>query len=389
MEHASEALLLIFIVFVAAQVGAELAQRMRLPAVVGEIAAGVIVGPHALGWIRITEPLEMLAEIGAVLLLFSVGIETSLKELKKVGLSAIVVGASGVCIPFIAGALWAWSSGYPSTHAAFIGAAFVATSAGITAKVLQDLGVLDRIESRIILAAAVVDDILAMLLLGVVTALASGGEVSTSALAIVALQALAFVGLIALVGTRVMRSSSQLLDVPINPLSPLTLSLALCMGLAVCASYVGLAAIIGAFLAGMIMAESQQRHSLEKQIQPILAFVVPYFFVVTGARVDLHVLLDMKAAYAVLIVTLLAFFSKFIGCGAGALKLGRKSAAIIGVGMAPRGEVGIIVAGLGLTAGVISNDLYSVLIAMSLLTSIAAPPILKMLLSDSARPDTL
>lgn len=180
--HHTEVLFAFFLVFVAAQVGAELASRLKMPAVVGEIAAGVAVGPSLLSWINVavtngkpanhaTEPLLAMAEVGAVLLLFSVGLETRLADLKKVGKTALSVGFLGLVIPFILGAAWAYFSGYPTAKAMFIAAAFVATSAGITARVLSELGILGRIEARIILGAAVIDDILAMLLLGVVTSL--------------------------------------------------------------------------------------------------------------------------------------------------------------------------------------------------------------------------
>jgi Kef-type K+ transport system membrane component KefB len=297
-------------------------------------------------------------------------------ELKKVGRVATMVGVLGVILPFVMGAAWAIFSGYSTPQAMFVAAAFVATSAGITARVLQDMGVLNRTESRVILGAAVIDDILAMLLLGVVTALQSGSGVNIANLLLVLVQAIGFVAIIALIGTRIMRRSSSLLDVPINPLSPLTISLALCLGLAVAASYLGLAAIIGAFLAGMVAAETQQRLTLETQLRPIMAFLVPFFFVVTGAKVDLAELGSMSALGTLLVVTLLAIAGKLFGCGLGAWSLGRKSALIVGMGMVPRGEVGIIVASLGLQAGVFSSTMYAIIIAMSLLTSIIAPPAL-------------
>ncbi len=383
MDHTTQILLTLFIVFVAAQIGAEIAQRLKMPAVVGEIAAGCIIGPSVLGWVRINEPLQVLAEIGAVLLLFSVGLETRVADLKKVGRVATLVGVAGVVLPFVLGALWAKFAGFDTPKALFVAAAFVATSAGITARVLQELGVLGRIESRIILGAAVIDDILAMLLLGVVTALQGGGGVNVVGLGLVLAQALGFVAVIALVGTRVMRRKSALLEAPINPLSPLTLSLALCLGLAVAASALGLAAIIGAFLAGMVLAESEQRHTLEKQIQPIMALLVPFFFVVTGAQVNLSELGSLSALGTLAVVVLLAVVSKLVGCGLGALSLGRKSALIVGMGMVPRGEVGIIVASLGQQAGVFSGTTYALIIAMSQLTSVIAPPVLKALLADA------
>lgn len=383
MHHGAEVLLSLFVVFVAAQVGGEIAQRLRMPAVVGEIAAGCLIGPYALGWVKLNEPLEVLAELGAVLLLFSVGLETRAGDLRKVGRVATFVGVSGVVLPFVLGGLWAWGSGYETPKAMFVAAAFVATSAGITARVLQELGVLGRRESRIILGAAVIDDILAMLLLGVVTAIQGGGGVNVISLLVVLAQAVGFVALITLVGTRVMKKSSMLLDAPINPLSPLTLSLMICLGLAVAASFIGLAAIIGAFLAGMIVAETRQRHSLEKQVQVIMAFLVPFFFVVTGAKVDVRQLGSSSALVMVAVVTLLAVVSKLVGCGVAALSTGRRSALIVGVGMVPRGEVGIIVASLGLQAAVFTETLYAVIIAMSLITSVIAPPALKALFSGA------
>lgn len=381
VHHTSEVLLGLFIIFVAAQIGAELAQRLRLPAVVGEIAAGIVIGPSVLGWIHINEPLAVLSEFGAVLLLFAVGLETRVGDLRRVGATASLVGVAGVILPFVMGAAWAIFSGYPTPNAMFIAAAFVATSAGITARVLQDLGALGRIEARVILGAAVIDDILAMLLLGVVTSLQGGGAVNVGSLLLVLVQAIGFVAVIALFGTHLMRRSSRLLDAPINPLSPLTISLAGMLGLAAAASKLGLAAIIGAFLAGMVAAESTQRHSLEKQIQPIMALLVPFFFVVTGMQVELAALGTPSALMMLLVVTVLAVIGKLVGCGLGAWSLGRRSATIVGVGMVPRGEVGIIVASLGQQAGVFSGRVYAIIIAMSLLTSVLAPPVLKALLA--------
>lgn len=387
MEHGANALLALFIVFVAAQVGAEIAQRLKMPAVVGEIAAGVAVGPSLLNWVHVNEPLTVLAEIGAVLLLFSVGLETRVGDLRRVGNVAMKVGVAGVILPFILGAAWAEYMGYPMAKAMFIGAAFVATSAGITARVLQEMGVLGRTESRVILGAAVIDDILAMLLLGVVTALQGEGSVNMAGLALVLVQAIGFVVIIGYFGTRLMRRGSAALDAPLSPLSPLSIALALCLGLALVASYLGLAAIIGAFLAGMAAAETRQRRQLEEQLQPLMVFLVPFFFVVTGMQVDLNALAGPSALWLLLVVVVLATISKVVGCGFGALSMGRKSALIIGVGMVPRGEVGIIVASLGQRAGVFPAEMYALIIAMSLITSIIAPPVLKVLMTGDHGPE--
>lgn len=385
MHETGAILLTLFAIFVAAQIGAEIAQRLKLPGVVGEIVAGCAIGPSALGWIQPSQiaagtPLDVLAEIGVVLLLFSVGLETRLDDLKKVGRSAFLVGVLGVIIPFALGSLWAHGNGFDWTKSLFVAAAFVATSAGITARVLQELGVLGRIEARVILGAAVIDDILAMLLLGVVTSLQAGGGVNFGSLLFVLVQAVGFVVVIGWVGTRVMRQRAHWLDQPINPHSALTIALAICLGLAYLSTEFGLAAIIGAFLAGMIASEMHQREELEHQMQPLLALLTPFFFVVTGAKIELAVFAQPAALWMLLVVTVIAIASKLAGGFLGALSLGKRSALIVGVGMVPRGEVGVVIASLGLVAGVFSNEIYAVIVAMSLLTSIVTPPVLAMLL---------
>lgn len=382
MHHASDILLSLFIIFVAAQIGAEIAQRLKLPGVVGEIAAGCIVGPSVLGWVVPNEPLEVLAEIGVVLLLFSVGLETRLDDLKRVGKSAFLVGVLGVAIPFAMGAGWAHASGFAWNKSLFVAAAFVATSAGITARVLQELGALQRVESRVILGAAVIDDILAMLLLGVVVALQAGDSVNVGSLLIVLAEAVGFLLVIGWVGTRVMRKKSHWLENPVNPLSPLTIVLALCVGLAFLSTKFGLAAIIGAFLAGMIASETTQRETLEHQTQPLLAFLTPFFFVITGSKIDLAQLASFEALMMLTVVTLIAIVSKLAGGFLGALSLGRRGATIVGVGMVPRGEVGVVIAALGLSAGVFTDRTYAVIVAMSLLTAMVTPPVLAALLRD-------
>ncbi|KRE88951.1 sodium:proton exchanger [Frateuria sp. Soil773] len=385
MHHASEILFTLFVVFVAAQLGGEIAQRLKLPGVVGEIAAGCAIGPSLLGWITpeqiaVGTPLDVLAEIGVVLLLFSVGLETRLEDLKKVGKAAFLVGVLGVLVPFGMGSLWAHGSGFSWDKSLFVAAAFVATSAGITARVLQELGVLQRTESKVILGAAVIDDILAMLLLGVVVSLQSGGGFDPLHLLLVLAGAIGFIAVIGLGGARVMRWNSGWLDKPRNAHSPLVIVLALCLGLAYVSTLFGLAAIIGAFLAGMIASETRQQHTLEKQTQPLLALLTPFFFVVTGSKIDLQQLASADALLALAAVTAIAIVSKLIGGFLGALSLGRRGATIVGFGMVPRGEVGVVIASLGLAAGVFSDRVYAIIVAMSLLTAMVTPPVLAWLL---------
>ena len=390
MHHASDILLALFVVFVAAQIGGEIAQRLKLPGVVGEIAAGCVIGPSLLGWITPEQvaagtPLDVLAEIGVVLLLFSVGLETRLEDLKKVGKVAVLVGVLGVLVPFGMGGFWAHASGFDWSRALFIAAAFVATSAGITARVLQELGALQRVESKVILGAAVIDDILAMLLLGAVVSLQGGAGVDLIHLVTVLVGAIGFIVIIGIGGARVMRWNSSWLDAPRNPHSALTIVLALCLGLAFVSTKFGLAAIIGAFLAGMIASETRQQHALEKQTQPLLALLTPFFFVITGSKIDLHQLASVDAGITLLVVTLIAIASKLIGGFLGALSLGKRGATIVGFGMVPRGEVGVVIASLGLAAGVFTPQVYAIIVAMSLLTAMVTPPVLAWLLRRTSK----
>ncbi|HEX7815103.1 cation:proton antiporter [Dyella sp.] len=383
--HAADILLTLFVVFLAAQIGGEIAQRLKLPGVVGEIAAGCIIGPSLLGWIKPEEvlsgtPLDVLAEIGVVLLLFSVGLETRLEDLKRVGKAAFLVGVLGVLVPFGMGSFWAHGAGFDWGKSLFVAAAFVATSAGITARVLQELGVLQRTESKVILGAAVIDDILAMLLLGVVTSLQGGEGFNLAHLLMVLAGAVGFIAVIGLGGAKVMRWNSSWLDRPVNPQSPLLIVLALCLGLAYLSTLFGLAAIIGAFLAGMIASETRQQHTLEKQTQPLLALLTPFFFVITGSKIDLHQLANGDALLTLGIVTAIAIVSKLLGGYLGALSLGQRGATIVGFGMVPRGEVGVVIASLGLTAGVFNDHTYAIIVAMSLLTAMVTPPVLAWLL---------
>jgi len=383
MAGGTEALLGLLVAYGAALVGGDLAQRARMPAVVGQITAGVLVGPSALGWLTISDPLLLLSELGAILLLFTVGLETKLADLRKVGTTAMKVGVLGLALPFVLGAGWAWYSGFPGSKAMFVAAAFVATSAGITAKVLQELGALGRTESRIIMGAAVIDDVLAMLLLAVVTALQTEAGVDVVNLIMILGGAVGFVVIVALLGTYIMRKSSGLLDAPINSESPLTVSFAICLALAVASAHFGLAAIIGAFLAGMVLAETPHRHDLEHDFARVSAILVPFFFVVTGANVDVQLLANGPVLLSVLVVTVLAIIGKVVGCGLGARSLGKRAALTVGVGMVPRGEVGVIIAGLGKQAGVFPPTTFAIIVGMSLLTSVVAPPVLKRLLAGT------
>jgi Kef-type K+ transport system membrane component KefB len=226
----------------------------------------------------------------------------------------------------------------------------------------------------------VIDDILAMLLLGVVVSLQGGCGFDPVNLLVVLGSAIGFIALVGLGGARMMRWNSAWLEKPHSAHSPLAIVLALCLGLAWLSTLLGLAAIIGAFLAGMIASETRQQHTLEKQTQPLLTLLTPFFFVITGSKIDLAQLASGEALLVLAVVTAIAIVSKLAGGWLGSLALGRRSATIVGMGMVPRGEVGVVVASLGLTAGVFSDRIYAVIVAMSLLTAMVTPPVLAWLL---------
>jgi Kef-type K+ transport system membrane component KefB len=368
----------LFVIFAVAKLAGEVFERLRQPPVIGELLVGIALGSHALGVIGDTEVHHVFQELGAVVLLFMVGLDTRLPEVRAVGTRALVVGSAGIVLPFLLGASFVTATGHSGEESAFIGAAMVATSVGITARVLADLGVVGEVESRIILGAAVVDDVLGLLVLAVVTGLA-GGDLSPLGIAVLAVEALGFVVVLGVMGVRVVNAAVPGIEAARIQRGPLSIALAVCLGLAALADVVGLAAIIGAFLAGMAFAEVRPRWDLEDQVEPVYQLLVPFFFVITGARVDLGALVDPDTLGAVAAITGLAVVGKLVGCGAAAWGMPRRSAAIIGVGMVPRGEVGIIVASVGLAEGVIGPDLYGVVVAMSILTTLGAPPFLKLL----------
>ncbi|HVM44390.1 MAG TPA: cation:proton antiporter, partial [Candidatus Thermoplasmatota archaeon] len=322
----------------------------------------------------------ILAELGVVFLIFTVGLETPFEEMKRVGKTSLIVAILGVVVPFAAGYAIMAALGSPTIEGLFLGAALVATSVGITARVLADMGVLGRTEARIILGAAVIDDVLGLMVLTVVQALGQEGTLDPLRIVILLAQALIFVGLLMYFGGRLVRR--VLGQNPLaerwewaSPKGPMfAIAVIVCLGLSAGAALIGLAAIIGAFLAGMAFAATESRHDLVERFEGIVQFLTPFFFGYIGLQVDLAVAASVWPL--VVGVTIVALLTKVVGCGVGALALGKRSAFAVGVGMMPRGEVGIIVALIGLSMAAIPEGLYAVVVGMSLLTTLVTPPIL-------------
>jgi len=391
----------LLVIFVAAKLAGELFLRLRQPAVIGEILAGILVGPFALGLIglpgkellqlfhedqaaareAVTLVLETVAEIGVVVLLFFVGLETRLSDLLRVGVRSLAVAVLGVLAPFLGGTLLMFLLGYPSMEAIFIGTVLVATSVGITARVLRDVGALDSREARIILGAAVFDDILGLLMLTIVSGIAVSGELEVGRILRISVLALAFTALVGGLGAlAVRRYFPPLVERLRIEHAPLVVALALMLATASLAAAIGLAPIVGAFLAGMALAEVAERYHLHEQALPIYTFLVPFFFVVTGARVDPRLFLQTETLWLALAVTGVAVVTKALGAALGTAGYPLRSMAVVGFGMVPRGEVGLIIASIGLSLGVVERPLFSVAVVMSMLTTLLTPPLLVWLL---------
>ena len=370
------------IVFGSAKLLAVLFERVGQPGIVGQILAGVIVGPPLLGWIQPNQLLHALADLGVIFLLFRVGLEVRSSELFKVGGTALVVALLGVIVPFFAGWFILDAFGKPPIESIFVGAAMVATSVGITAQVLASKGLLAHRASKIILAAAVIDDVLGLLALAIVTSLAEGG-IKWSALALTAAMAVVFTVLIATLGTRaakqvVPRITSRFHTGEIQ----FDIALVVLFALSVLAVKVGVAAIIGAFLGGMALAETVD-HRVHDLAHGVTEFLLPFFLVGIGMNLDLSSLAHRETLWLTFMVVIAAVFSKLIGSGLGAIRLGWTDTLRVGIGMIPRGEVGMVVAQIGLALHVVERSIYAVVVFMAIATTMIAPPLLNFAYRDA------
>ena len=380
-------LLDLFIMLAAAKLMAEVFERLRQPAVVGEIIAGIIVGPSLLGWVHPSDIINILAEFGVIFLLFNVGLETKPQAIFQVGRRALTVGVLGVVLPFVAGYFIAAAWGGSFVESMFIGAALVATSVGITARVLGAMGLLDRLTARIILGAAVIDDILGLIILSLVSAV-SQGSLSYAGLARTAAGAVLFTVFVALVGSRVINRLAPLIQRLHLGKPFFSLGLILCLGLSVASIYVGVAAIIGAFLAGMALAEAtEENHKMHQLTTGVTEFLVPFFLVNIGMQLDLAVFREVSMVMFAVVLTLIAVVTKFVGCGLGAWGMKRREMAQVGVGMVPRGEVGIVVAQIGLGLGMIGQQFFAAVLFMAVATTLIAPPLIRILFSEDTDND--
>ena len=368
--------LAMLLVFGSAKLLGELCERINVPSLVGEILAGAIIGPGLLHWVAPNDTLRALSDLGVMFLLFKVGLEVNAAELMRVGGTAFVVATTGVIVPFVAGwaILLAW--GAPNAEAIFVGAAMVATSVGITASVLSSRGLLNEIASKIILTAAVIDDVLGLIVLAAVSAIARG-RLSALDLGLTAGLAALFTFVMGKWGTTVanrvlphFKSRARAEDAEFH------IALVLLFGLALLAQYTGVAAIVGAFLAGLALSDTADRR-VRDLTQGVSELLVPFFLVGVGLHFDMGVFRSRSTLVLALVILIAAVVTKLVGCGLGAIMLGWQNVLKVGLGMVPRGEVGMVVAQLGLGMAVISTEVYTVVVFMVVATTVVTPLLLK------------
>lgn len=371
----AELLLALVAVFVATKLIGEAAQRIGQPAVLGELVAGVVLGGSVLGILDPADPvIHVLAEIGVMVLLFEIGLHTDLRALIRVGKSATVVGLVGLTLPFVGGYFVATWLGQPPIVALVCGAALTATSIGISARVLSDLGRLETPEGQVVLGAAVLDDVVGLIILSVVAGVVGGEGVSTLGVAKTAGIALGFVVAALLVGGIVAPPVFRLVE-RIKTAGALGLiALAFAFSMAALASMAGSALIIGAFAAGLVLHNTPQRHDIERSTTAIGHFFVPIFFAAVGASVELEAFGDPSALMVGGALILVGIGGKVAAGFAPFWFKGSKL--LVGVAMVPRGEVGLIFAQMGLASGAIGADIFGALMLMVLVTTFVTPPLL-------------
>ena len=364
----------LFIIFITAKLFNYLFQKIHIPPMIGEIAAGLILGAGGLRLIRETPVLDAFSELGAMMLLFVVGLHTRLKDMLKIGPDATIVATLGVALPMVLGYFFILSTGHRGIEALFVATALVATSVGITARVLKDMQLGQTVSAKLILGAAVADDILGLLVLAAVTG-ETNGSIDVSKILSLFLIVVLFLSGVFLIGSRSIKMLKTRLEKMKLEKNEFILSMTVLLGLSFLTSFIGMASIVGAFFAGLLMAELEDRH-LGDMFDSIYEFLVPFFFVMIGMKIQPHLLFNGSILLLAAVYTLIAIAGKYIGCGLGAFRYGFGVMNFVGLGMIPRGEVGMIVALIGLNMGVISSDVYAIIIFMVVVTTLITPIVL-------------
>ncbi|MDR2645293.1 MAG: cation:proton antiporter [Endomicrobium sp.] len=384
MHNVFEFLIALASILFFAKIFGEIALKLGQSAIIGELLAGVLIGPSILGLVHETPVLTSISELGAVILLFEVGLSTDIKEFLKAGGWATAVAFIGVVVPYFLGYFVFLHFGLSSTQAIFAGAVLTATSVGITARVFMDLKKLETKEAKIVLGAAVIDDVIGLAILAIVLKLVQGGTVTFGTVASISGTAVLFLVLSVAAGILIAPTLFKFVSKMKQEHIIFVMGIAFCFVFSAFATKVGLASIVGSFVAGLVLSTTNQSEEIRKDIKPIYAFFVPVFFVLMGTNVDISAFNPFVAANReILILVAVLFIVAFIGKAVAGFVVLKKgiNRFLIGVSMVPRGEVGLIFAGIGFKNNVFGSNEYSALVAVIMLTTFITPIILKYLLS--------
>jgi monovalent cation:proton antiporter-2 (CPA2) family protein len=377
--------LTILIILLATKLAGDLSVRLGQPAVVGKLLIGIVIGPALLGWVQNSEMIDQLSEIGVLLLMFMAGLETDMDELKRSIKSSVAVALGGIILPFLGGYAVGVSIGMQVSHAVFLGLLLSATSVSISVQTLKDLGLLKNRESTTILGAAIIDDIVVVVLLAFVMSLFGGEEIN---LALVIGKKFIFFILVALFIWKGVKWAMRWLAPLRVSESVISAGLIVCFFLSFLAEQFGVAGIIGAFAAGLAISRTSYKKEVEHRLEPIAyAIFVPIFFVSVGLSVSFAGLGNQIGL--LIILTVVAILTKLIGSGLGArlTGFGTRSAIGIGSGMVSRGEVALIIATIGLQNGLLDQQYFTLLVIVVILTTLVTPFLLKMALGGPKEPE--
>ncbi|MCC2458917.1 cation:proton antiporter [Bacillus mobilis] len=365
----------IALILLSTKLAGDLSVRLGQPSVLGKLIVGIVIGPAVLGWIENSELLTQLSNVGVILLMFMAGLETDLEELNANRNSSLAVALGGILLPFIGGYVSGLVIGMEQGNAVFLGLLLCATSVSISVQTLRDLGKMKTRESTTMLGAAVFDDILVVILLAFAMSFLGTDDVN---LTMIILKKVVFFASIILIGWKGVPAIMRWLSPLRVSESIVSAALIICFSFAYFGELLGIAGIIGAFAAGIAISQTNYKHEVEKKVEPIAyAMFVPVFFVSIGMNITFDGIGNQ--IWFILALTVIAVLTKLIGCGLGARMTGfdAKSSAIIGSGMVSRGEVALIIAGTGLSSGLLAQDYFTAIVIVVILTTMITPPMLK------------
>lgn len=365
----------IVIILLATKIAGQLSIRLGQPSVLGKIIIGIILGPALLGWVHDTEIVSIFSQIGVLLLMFLAGLETNLKDLNRNLKAALLVAIGGIIAPIIGGYIGAQYYGLSVSESIFIGLLLSATSVSISVQTLKELGWLNSKEGSTLLGAAVLDDIIVVILMAVAMSFFAGSDVS---IALLITKKILFFVLIILASKWLVPKFIQIFSKFKVTEGILSAGLIICFSFAYFAEYLGIAGIIGTFFAGIAIAQTKFKDEIEHKVEPIAyGIFVPFFFVSIGLAVSFDGIGNQIGL--IVVFSIIAILSKFLGSGIGARLSGfqTRSSMGIGAGMISRGEVALILAAMGLESGLLPTEYYTAMIIVVIVTTLVTPPLLK------------